>query len=284
MKFSESKIPVFASLNETDRKVQENMNQLNKKIREAMAPAKEYMRKLRESMKELSARVNKVLAELPDNMRKVQSDCANKGWYFLHGDVTPSAIANIVCMIDKKQYEDIEKGIQDFARFQVDDILQKAKVSWPHRFNILKDAFEAHKQGLYTLSIPCLLAQADGISYEILKVSFFGKENRVPKTKKALEDYLAQPGKTMLPTEEITDLLLYPLRTVSSVSMNTNDRDEERKRDPSYGPLNRHGVLHGIDLDYATEANSLRAIMIINYLMDVKTIIDNPRKSALISV
>lgn len=34
-------------------------------------------------------------------------------------------------------------------------------------------------------------------------------------------------------------------------------------------PLNRHGVVHGIDQDYGTESNSLRATMLIGYLVMV---------------
>jgi hypothetical protein len=259
--------------------VEEHMRKINKEIQAAMAPAIEHILKFEERMKELSALASKALAELPDNARKIHNYCADKGWYFLCGDLTPRAIDDIVRMIDNKQDEDLEESIRDFARLQVDKILQKVKTDWPHRFHILNDAFEAHKQRLYTLSIPCLLAQADGMSYEILGVSFFGKNSGVPKTKKALEEFSEKNGKNVFFTG-ITDLLLDPLRMVSSVSVNTEDRNEKRKQDPSYGPLNRHGALHGADVDYATEPNGLRTIMIIGYLADVREMLERIRKDA----
>jgi hypothetical protein len=43
----------------------------------------------------------------------------------------------------------------------------------------------------------------------------------------------------------------------------TEKRDEKRRSGHPFSPLNRHGVMHGIDCDYATESNGLRAASLI---------------------
>jgi hypothetical protein len=65
------------------------------------------------------------------------------------------------------------------------------------------------------------------------------------------------------------EFLVAPLKERRSIQSNTEKWVAQRIVAPHYGPLNRHGVLHGIDLDYPTESNSLRAILLMIYLLDM---------------
>ena len=40
-------------------------------------------------------------------------------------------------------------------------------------------------------------------------------------------------------------------------------------------PLNRHAILHGHDVNYATEANSLRCILLLDYVCGVHLILQD---------
>lgn len=67
---------------------------------------------------------------------------------------------------------------------------------------------------------------------------------------------------------------MLPLDIVSSIQVNTWDRDEKVKESKYFSSLNRHGVLHGVDLNYGKEENSLRCILLLGYLLDVKKYFD----------
>ncbi|MFL5339262.1 MAG: hypothetical protein ACJ8F7_03765 [Gemmataceae bacterium] len=59
----------------------------------------------------------------------------------------------------------------------------------------------------------------------------------------------------------------------TSIEVDTRQRDERRETDEWFGPLNRHGVLHGLDTDYPSEANSLRCVLLLRYLLDFEHIL-----------
>ena len=47
------------------------------------------------------------------------------------------------------------------------DIIEEALIdSYPHRGHLFQQAFEAHREGKYGLSIPVFLTQADGIFWD----------------------------------------------------------------------------------------------------------------------
>jgi hypothetical protein len=64
-------------------------------------------------------------------------------------------------------------------------------------------------------------------------------------------------------------LLLKP----SGLHLHTRKRDEFAASGRIFSPLNRHGVLHGLDCHYATLANRLRGIALISFLDCVAQVI-----------
>ncbi len=225
-------------------------------------------------VKKVMRRIVAVARQIPQQHRAVQPYLADRGWY-LGGQLTPVACAGLAEAVRAGREQEIESFMQDLAKSRIQSVLAGLKADYPRRFPILRDAFDAHSAGKYTLSIPATLAQADGLCYDLLEVSLFGKTKGRPKTKLALDQKL---GKYMVlnrvwPLVEITDVLLNPLREESSLIANTQDVQSRRHADSAYGPLNRHGVLHGLDVDYASEANSLRAILLVDYILEARQIL-----------
>jgi len=157
-----------------------------------------------------------------------------------------------------------EDQVEEFLKGHVRDLVSKAKQSaikrWKDRSEIIADAFDAHSAGKYTLSVPVLLAQSDGISADILGAFLFTKHKGCSIKKAA--------------SKAIDNHLKYrPLaKSFLGIFLKASGLEKRRKRDKLatsgfiFSPLNRHGVLHGIDCDYANEANSLRGIALINFL------------------
>lgn len=108
----------------------------------------------------------------------------------------------------------------------------------------LLNVIEAHEEGKYNIAIPALLPCIEGFAKEYL-----GGKRKRPVWKMA-----------RLCSEEISTPWAKKLRTMIEMVYWGGDR--------SCGTLNRHGILHG-DIKsstYGTEANSLRAILLLHTL------------------
>lgn len=204
------------------------------------------------------------IASLPEPSERVRlmSYLAERGWY-----PSPQEDAQappwLIERMDAGDHESIENHMVAFARERIDDIAEVVSERWPARAGIVQDALIAHSSGKYSLSVPVFLAQADGISQELLGYSLFGTQYGKPQTGPRV---LAMLGEDDDWVPRWGDMFLAPLISGSSMMVKTTERDSRRGTDPTYGPLNRHGVLHGLDLDYGTEGNSLRAAMVLDYL------------------
>lgn len=166
--------------------------------------------------------------------------------------------------------------MKQFARTRFDTVLQQIETLWPNRLPIIRDAIEAHRQHKFTLSVPVFLAQADGICSEIFQSFLFTKWKG--DLAKKLEKLSPDQRNIILSDRELflrplADAMIDALRSESSLQVSTSTRDKKRKTESDYGPLNRHGVLHGIDLDYNTESNSLRGLLLIDYLIQIRDIL-----------
>lgn len=113
------------------------------------------------------------------------------------------------------------------------------------RVTLIDKAIEHHRAGAYEASIPIILAQIDGMSYDLTGQSFFSKRNSDPY----LDDETIAGMETNLPV----------VRGLFS---------EDVRPTGDYGKVSRHGVLHGRDLGYATRVNSTKAIVLIAALAE----------------
>ena len=131
---------------------------------------------------------------------------------------------------------------------RLDEIETALARSHPERAAILSDAFDAHRRGLYTLSVPVLLAQADGIVGDrYKKKQLFSKSNN---------NGLASQINGMEPGQ---------LATMWAETVSGNAEVSSNVRDLPVGfiGLNRHSVLHGVDLEYGTKENSIKAVSLL---------------------
>ena len=132
--------------------------------------------------------------------------------------------------------------------------------SYPDRGRLLQQAFEAHREGKYGLSIPVFLTQADGIFWERTP----GRKNLFisGQRESTCKEYVSQISDSYILA------YLHPLSIRLPLWMHETERG-----DPFVG-LNRHQVLHGESVDYDTEQNSLKAISLLNYLRWIFSKID----------
>jgi hypothetical protein len=228
----------------------------------------------------LARYIEAIQVELPAEFQKIWAYLSERGW-FLTDDFTFRGVRRLSRMIDEGEHARIETSMQEYARSLAGDIHTRAVECWPHRKIVFDQVFKAHNEALHACSIPALLAQVDGVSRELLNESLFGKRHGDPKTKDPLDDLLDTVRTSGILVDPLTDVFFHPLRAVTSISENTQDRDAKRALDSGYGPLNRHGVQHGIDLTYPSEANGLRAILMLGYMIGVKDRLEKLRADSL---
>lgn len=154
-------------------------------------------------------------------------------------DVADSYIAGVIteedvteAFLDKYR----KHGLEDLRRDWKKDLLIEP------RLPILLDALSAHEEGRYTLSMPVLFSQLEGLVAA-------AKKHKGRFTIKNLKNYL-EPIRTQGSRfQGIT--AEFVVKTLWS----------EFHHGDAVPPMSRHAILHGADVQYGTASNSLRAIL-----------------------
>jgi hypothetical protein len=193
-----------------------------------------------------------VIRRLPERMRHALITLGQHGWY-LDLDMPLPDIWELEKILLEGKHEKAEQALVFYFTNRLASIEETLCERFPHRRNILASAFKAHSTGEYNLSVPVFLAQADGICQEMIGTKLYSKRE-IPARAKTIE---------ALGSSSYRAAFLYPLAMSMPISASEHERDE------TFAALNRHQVLHGESVDYGTEANSLRAISLLNYVAQV---------------
>ena len=170
-----------------------------------------------------------------------------EGW-FIHPLLLP-----FLTQIDRflePDWSEIESIMKTFFRAQANDIEKQLKESYSERSHIFEEAFEAHREAKYCLSVPVLLAQCDGLMHLQFGESWFTLKGRKAVVEK-LNDMTPDDRRLFADPETWEE---------TPVWLSKNERPK------FFCDLNRHQVLHGESTNYNTETNSLRVISLINYV------------------
>lgn len=134
------------------------------------------------------------------------------------------------------------------------------------RMPIFEQALRAHIQGYYALTIPTLLAQAEGIASEYVHRNNLAA--KLGKPKKVIAE--AIENSFTFSTWAIVDTLLNYV--VNSGYMYTDFNVEIAK---PHRATTRHTILHGIQPNYHSQINSLKAFLLLDALSILQEVQDN---------
>jgi len=129
------------------------------------------------------------------------------------------------------------------------------------RMHIIEDALWAHRQRKYTLSVPALIAQIEGVMNDYVRT--YNLPAKLGKIREVYEAVVGDPMDYDFSTWAIAETLLYQLRTNIYVSTPFED---ELARPVRRRHSTRHTILHGIMPGYDREAHSLRAFLLLDAL------------------
>lgn len=193
--------------------------------------------------------IGKILEKYPDKMREGLVVMSRSGWY-LDLQMGISKPSHFKQAVDEGREVDAEASMVEHFEARTAGIRAELVQTYPHRREILDAAFDAHLSGQYLVSIPVLLAQVDGICFDVANAHFF-----MSKERQKVVAHAAQ-----LAGSEIARACLAPLESEMTIALS------EKARPPGFTGLNRHMVLHGESVDYGTQENGLRAISLLNYI------------------
>lgn len=118
--------------------------------------------------------------------------------------------------------------------------------AFPGRSDHFRDAFQAHREGRYRLSVPVFLIQVDGIWEERFGRAFY-EPRKWKECHRKLGGLRTEVGAQL--SRERLGLWL-----------------TRKERPKDFSGLNRYRVLHGEDLVDGTERNSLQAIALLEFV------------------
>ncbi|MBJ7550241.1 hypothetical protein [Marinomonas ostreistagni] len=190
--------------------------------------------------------------ELPSQTREAVEFLVNKGWFCDDLEHFDLEVLNEGSTLE---WEVIEHEIEEYFDDHLDRIEGNiiSRLKNPERAKIIASVFEAHRNGLYNLTVPTTSAQVDGICIDATADKhFFMMSDKKPQV---------SPHVYNLTKGYLTDALIDGVFKVKiPVNQSSWDRDE------NFSGLNRHQVLHGEVCDYGTKINSLKAISLLNFV------------------
>ncbi len=195
--------------------------------------------------------VREVFAQLPERQRRAMLHLGQHGWY-VDFELPFRAIFDFARHIGSDDHAAAEQVLCHYFDGRMAALLKQVEQNFGHRHQVLASAFLAHQRGDYDLSIPVILAQTDGICFEVTKVQLY----TLSKSKHFRKAFPNADG-------AITAALLAPLSTELPLVL------PQSKRTAHLPVLNRHAILHGESCDYGTRENSSRAISHLAYVMSV---------------
>lgn len=271
------------SLTPAIKQIQESVDQITKQHTKILQDSiKPMMEQIEKSTKRLSD-LNKISGfqalletiareaeEIPEHVDKVHAYLAQQGWFVPFHMAPISKFREYSVLIDNEEYDRIEKDLQDYIRTNFNFIRSSSKMHFANRYRIIDSAIEAHENGNYLLSIPTLLAQADGMFSELIDKTFYSNnESDLEDIRRRLLKKLAAKGHPTN-TSSLGYLLIKQLQEKSVLHENFDEFEKRKIQNTEVNPMNRNYILHGKDLSYDTEPNGLRAIALIGLLCDCK--------------
>ncbi|GIM48535.1 hypothetical protein DNHGIG_40840 [Collibacillus ludicampi] len=201
--------------------------------------------------------IKKAIQETTDDIEKFKLIMLKIG-YPAHYEIPIITARKIVRFYKERTLEETKNFVKEFLiKFydnnKVDRIVQRWKeIKWiSPRLRLLNEAVEAHISGKYFLSVSTLIPQFEGIIADYFKHTGFLKQN-------TLKEYISN----LLQDEDTFSMDSTVLYFYLDIVL-----DDFKHGEPINSQMSRHAILHGYDVDYGTEINSLCSILLIDYLL-----------------
>ncbi len=193
--------------------------------------------------------ISEFWARYPARVKENLVALAAAGWY-LDAEMDLHDIVHFKEDLENGTIEEVNDELALHFVSSLDRIEGALCADHPARAHLIREAFAAHREGRYSLSIPAFFAQADGICYDLTGYQIFAG-NGIYRFAKRLDP------------ETLERAYLEPLLRTIPIA------DSSRQRRAKIPQLNRHAVMHGESTDFPSEQNGLKAISFVNFVSHV---------------
>jgi len=219
-------------------------------LEETFAQIAQQLAAFQKQVRPFLADVACAVEHLPQRNQEALRVLAWNGWY-VDPDLPPAELFELATLFELGEALTAHTQLCDYFDSRLAEIEAALCEHFPTRAKLLRSAFGAHRRTEFALAIPVLLAQADGVCQEITGIQLYSRRNGIPM----LASELALRDVTPL-----LKSLLTPLVKPMPISASADERAGLADT------LNRHAVLHGESVDYASRLNSCRAISLLVYV------------------
>jgi hypothetical protein len=183
---------------------------------------------------------------------------ASYGWYLdLQTDMDLSI--RLAKNIDNEETEKVDLYLIDYYQKNFEGIISKLQKNHPKRKRIFEEIKIGFDNSHYNLVIPLILSQIDGICHDWTKKLFFiknKKNEKNPYLPKVSNELIAFNG-------QFIEAFLAPFLHDAPIFAH------EANLDSFPIGFNRHKVLHGLDTEFGSKINCLKALSLMSYCEDI---------------
>jgi len=190
------------------------------------------------------ARLNEFVQELKQEgytFLDYDNALLKNGW-LIPDELMVRDIMLLAFQFENNQIDNADKFLINYFKKQLIRIKRELIKKYPDREGILKEAFEAHKKKMYYSSTILFISQADGIT-----------ENNILSGKN-FKNFVKRNE-----AHPLSELFTNPNPITSTFYKKKLDNGDETK-------INRHGIMHGLILDYGSELNSYKALSLLYFV------------------
>lgn len=202
------------------------------------------------------------VARFPEHLKASLLVMAEHGW-FLVSSMPPSCAFEVAEALNENRIDRAAALMCGYAEDDLEYVLAGLRRAFPDRAVIVEKAFQAHIAQDYELSVPVLLAQADGMAKERLQAGLYAKK-RANKKADAEAELRARVDAALArldwSKEWVYSAFVDPLRHLWPLSAPSSDLPVGET------VLNRHAILHGESTGYAEWKISCQAMCLISYV------------------
>jgi hypothetical protein len=247
-------LPDFNRFNKIFQEAAENIAAIQKEIEIATKPLREFTQSFASDLNEIAEGIKAASNDI-ERFKVIIVDIG----YPPHEDLEILEMRRIVHYFDKYGYDRTQKYVNElflkvYNREKILDLFSK----WTNmgflknRIHILKEGVESHISKKFFSSIPTIMPQIEGIIVENFQHTGMLKSDKLKQYVKTLLD-----DEMTLSFDKAIQLFYF---NIILGSFTHGDNIEST--------LSRHAILHGADVSYGTEINSLKCILLLDYLVE----------------
>jgi hypothetical protein len=204
-----------------------------------------------ERSNELSEKINESFKLLPEAFLVL----GDYGWY-LNLDFELGLAIQLHQMLRDGKNEEVDDYLMQYFKSELKEITNELIIRHPTRKRIFEEIIFCVEHRKFFAAIPTVLSQVDGICSDMINMKFFAKDHRrgyKPKISVYISDQFPL----------VDNFFFAPIMTSPVIMLSENDARNHPFQ------INRHAVMHGMDVKYGTEVNFFKCFSLLKYLSDV---------------